>query len=359
MKFHRLSPSAISLAVACLLCAVLAYFFSRPQKQADSSESTTSATARVFVFSIFNTHAYITLYDPPGSHVNQAVKEIFDELTALHATINVFDASSELSKLNATAHAHPFACSPRLWDILLQAEQAWQLSDHLFDATVGPLLKLWGFRAKQGHFPQEQEIADAKRLVGFDQLLLNREQRTVQFPRQGMSLDFGGIAKGYALQLAITIAQRHGLQAFVIDLGGNIYCSKVHVPPLDNYHIGIRNPRQHDETVATVILSGQCIATSGNYERFRTIAGKRIGHIMDPRTGCPSAPPQAYEGVTVITNDPTLSDVFSTTAFVGGPEIASRLAAKIPGTSFVFVSFDAQEQPQTLHVPQASSHGQQ
>ena len=160
-----------------------------------------------------------------------------------------------------------------------------------------------------------------------------------------MSLDFGGIAKGYALHLAIDIARQHGLQAFLIDLGGNIFCSETHLPPLDAYMVGVRNPRDHDRTVATVTLAGQCVATSGNYERFRIIQGQRIGHIMDPRTGRPAAPPQHYEGVTAVTTDPTLSDVCSTTAFVGGPDVAAKLAERLPGSSFIFVSFDDSGNP--------------
>lgn len=344
-RLRRLLPP-LALTAACLLCAALAHFFSQPRgADAATAGAAQPATARCFAFPIFNTQATLTLYDPPGPAVNAAVRDILDRLSELHRTVNAYDPDSELSRLNATAAHTPFACSPLLWDILLRAEQAWTLSDHLFDATVGPLLKLWGFRTKQGQLPSDDDIQAARRLVGFDKLILDRQQHTVRFPSDGMSLDFGGIAKGYALHLAIDIARQHGLQAFLIDLGGNIFCSETHLPPLDAYTVGVRNPRDHDRTVATVTLAGQCVATSGNYERFRIIQGQRIGHIMDPRTGRPAAPPQHYEGVTAVTTDPTLSDVCSTTAFVGGPDVAAKLAERLPGSSFIFVSFDDSGNP--------------
>lgn len=342
----KVPSSLIYLTGACILCGALAAFFASPRplpattpSAADTSAAPVQPTTRVS-FLVFNTQATLTFFDPASPELDAAARDIVDRLSLLHATINAFDPHSELARLNDSAAQQPFACSPLLWDIILRAQDAWNLSDHLFDATVGPLLKLWGFHAKQDTLPSDEQIHDALNRVGFDKIILDNNQHTVRFTRPGMRLDFGGIAKGYALKLAIDIAAQHHLRDYLIDLGGNIYCSEnTRNPDTPFRTVGIRNPRQTDTIVDTVRLRGQCIATSGNYERYRVIQGRRIGHIMDPRTGRPIDPPEHYEGVTAITADPTFSDIASTTAFVGGPETARRLVAATPGTAFAFVAF--------------------
>lgn len=339
--------NVLFIVAASILCAILAVFFAEPRTQTASRTSSASRPpTRCLSFLVFNTTCTTMFYDKDTTRIDKAAKEIVDELTKLHATINAFDKDSELSKLNRTAHNAPFKCSATLWDIILKAHLAWKSSDQLFDATVGPLLKLWGFHAKQDSFPTNDAIQLERQRVGFDKIQLNHQHKTVLFTVPGMRLDFGGIAKGYALAIACDIAEKHQLKDYMFDFGGNIYCSQHEAKSADNFKIGIKNPRKTDDIVGIVQLKKQCIATSGNYERSRVIQGKRIGHIMDPRTGMPIDPPDGYEGVTAITQDPTLSDVFSTTAFVGGYETAQKLADTFPGTAFIFVSFNQDGNPE-------------
>ena len=268
-------------------------------------------------------------------------RELDTEMRALHNTLNAYDPESELSKLNIRAADEAVKCSDILWEILLAARDGWRDSDGLFDVTVGPLLGLWGFHAKRSTWPTDEEIAAAKAKVGFNKLILDEAEHTVRFGVSGMKIDFGGIAKGFALSKAIAVVKRHGLKSYLIDLGGNIYCSEKAPKWRHTYTIGVRNPRAGGENVGVVYMSDCCIATSGDYERFRVIAGKKVGHLMDPRTGLPCGGAEGIGGVTVVVRDPTLSDVYSTTAFVGGETVAERLAETSPAhPAFIFVYCD-------------------
>ncbi len=325
MRFKKFIPA---LCLACTIGVLVAYRLTSPRNDVKRDHG----EAYKVSFLVFNTQADVTVYGADKTAAAEACQDLIGKLTELHLAINAYDKSSELSKLNDTAADQPFICSPLLWDILLKSEEAWKLSNGLFDVTVGPLLALWGFHAKKDLLPTQADIDAVMKRVGFGKLELDRETHSVSFTHKGMRLDFGGIAKGYALQLAIDVMRRHQMKSYLINLGGNIF--RTDTPK--GVVMGITHPSDTSRLLGTVVLHGQCIATSGNYERFRVIQGKRIAHIMDPRTGWPVTIDTNVRSVTAVTRDPTFSDVFSTTAFVGGIETAQRLVKSHPGTAFVF-----------------------
>jgi len=328
-----------SLAVLLLLlCGMACFFRGAPRVSGMASET------YVRDFEVFNTQCRLTLHECSATEGDAVFRELDTEMRALHNTLNAYDPESELSKLNSRAADEPVKCSDLLWEILLAARDGWRDSDGLFDVTVGPLLGLWGFHAKRSTWPTDDEIAEAKAKVGFGKLTLDEAEHTVRFGVSGMKIDFGGIAKGFALSKAIAVVKRHGLKSYLIDLGGNIYCSEKAPKWRHTYTIGVRNPRAGGENVGVVYMSDCCIATSGDYERFRVIAGKKVGHLMDPRTGLPCGGAEGIGGVTVVVQNPTLSDVYSTTAFVGGETVAKRLAETSPAhPAFIFVYCDEKD----------------
>ena len=325
-----------SIAVlALLLCGMACFFCGAPRLNGVASES------YVRDFEVFNTQCRLTLHECVTAEGDIVFRELTTEMRKLHDTLNAYDPESELSKLNSRAANEPVKCSDILWEILLAARDGWRDSDGLFDVTVGPLLGLWGFHAKRSTWPTDDEITAAKAKVGFDKLTLDETAHTVRFGVSGMKIDFGGIAKGFALSKAIAVVKRHELKSYLIDLGGNIYCSEKAPKRRDAYTIGVRNPRAGGESVGIVSMSDCCIATSGDYERYRIIAGKKVGHLMDPRTGQPCGGAEGLGGVTVVVRNPTLSDVYSTTAFVGGEAVAKRLTETSEARpAFIFVYCD-------------------
>jgi thiamine biosynthesis lipoprotein len=222
-----------------------------------------------------------------------------------------------------------------LWDVLQAARKAYRQTDGAFDVSVGPIMAVWGFHRKRDTLPSDTEIQEALGRVGLDRVQFDETQHAVRFTVEGMSLDFGGIAKGYALEAVSAILARHRIDRYLVDLGGNVACTPLPPPGREQFFIGIRNPFDLNGLLGRLPVVGRAVSTSGNYERRIVIQGKEIGHIVDPRTGRPVSGPA---GVTALTPGGTDSDVFSTAVYVAGKALAETLAASVPGTGFVLVS---------------------
>ncbi|MBN2452248.1 MAG: FAD:protein FMN transferase [Lentisphaeria bacterium] len=282
---------------------------------------------------VFDTYARLTLWAPPAAAA-AALDACAEELGRLHAALNRYDPRSELSRLNRTAAEAPFVCSELLWSALCVCREAHAQTEGAFDASVGPLMELWGFHRKRDALPSEAEIVAVMGRVGFQRLVFDDGARSVRFTAPGVSLDLGGMAKGFALDRLGDILTRRGVACALVDLGGNILCTAEPPPARDSFVIGVRNPFDAEGMLGRFAVTGRCVATSGNYERRIVVQGRTIGHIIDPRTGRPAGD---LAGVTAVTRSGADSDVFSTAVYVAGRDLAERLAAALPGTGFVLV----------------------
>ncbi len=292
-------------------------------------------------FPIFGTYGRLTFWEAEDV-AESAAAQVIDELNLLHRTINVFDPESELSRLNRTAGAQPFECSDVLWGIFNAARDGYEKTDGMFDVTVAPLLETWGFRDKRDVLPTDHEIKTVLKRVGLDKVQFDDEKKAVTYKVEGVSVDFGGIAKGYGLDIAKRAALKQGVQKGLIDLGGNIYCFPLPPPQREAYMIGIRNPFDHENILGTIKLKGRSVATSGNYENYRQIEGRKITHILDPRTGYPTG---NVASVSIVTPRGADSDVFSTAVFVGGQELARKLYERHDSICILYVTLDRTGKP--------------
>jgi thiamine biosynthesis lipoprotein len=162
-------------------------------------------------------------------------------------------------------------------------------SEGSFDITVGPLMKLWGFYKGTGHLPHRAEVRAALGQIGYRNVELDANAQTVRFREAGMSLDPGGVGKGYAVDKMIAILRADGVSSALVSGGGSsIY--GIGSPPDEprGWYVRVRDPRDERKTAAEVYLKDNSISTSGNYEKFFRAEGKLYSHIMDPRTGYPA-----------------------------------------------------------------------
>ena len=234
------------------------------------------------------TIAQLTFYAPQekAEAAFTAARTEFDRVLKI---ANLYDPQSELSQLNRTAYEKPFVCSDELWEILLASREAYQLSGGAFDISAKSLMDLWGFYRKKlpGKLPSPQERQEAMKNVGLNKIFFDDAAQSVRFTVPGMALDLGGVAKGYAVDRAARAMRQHGVTSGVIDLGGNLYLGEP-PPGKEFFSIGIRDAKNTAELGSTVLKLKNCaVSTSGDYERFVTIGGKRYGHIMDPSDGLP------------------------------------------------------------------------
>ncbi len=281
-------------------------------------------------FPVMGTIGAFTLYGDDPAAADEAMTAARAEFDRVRKFANLYDPESELSRLNRSAASAPFACSDELWLLLSEARQAFEFSNGAFDITAKPLMDLWGFYRKRGDsLPSAAETEQARKLVGLEKVVFDDDAHTVFFPVSGMSFDLGGIAKGYAVDLAAEAVTARGFTRGVIDLGGNLKLLPQGPPGHSFYRVGIRDPRNRDEVLPEPMeLRDAALSTSGDYERFVTIGGVRYGHIMDPATGMPT---RSEYSVTVVAPSALLADWLSTAVFLRGEALARRAEQSFPG----------------------------
>ena len=213
-----------------------------------------------------------------------AVNEAFAKVMKL---ANLRDVNSELCRLNSSAAVSAFVCSEEMYYLLSESRRAYRVSNGRFDISVKPLMDLWGFYRKQGKIPSSPELSAAKTLCGLDKVEFNDRERSIRFTVPGMALDLGGIAKGYALDLAVkNLRDRNiSIRRGTINLGGNIYL----LGKNETYIIGIKDPSEPSKIRKTVELTSPgAVSSSGDYERYVILEGRKFGHIIDPASGKPA-----------------------------------------------------------------------
>jgi thiamine biosynthesis lipoprotein len=295
------------------------------------------------MFSTMSTVGTVNVSHKEKIVVKNALAAAHEAVREVEKTCNIFDPESELSKLNATAADEPFACGDLLWEVLTQARAFWRDSGGAFDVTIDPLMKLWGFHSKRETLPSETEIAEAKQRTGLEKVVFDDEKHTVKFTVPGMSINLGGIAKGYALDCAADALRKAGITVGWIEIGGNILA----LPKKSGggkYAAGIRNPFHKDALLGRTTLGDAAISTSGNYERYVVIDGRQYTHIIDPATGLPVS---GMDSVTVIAPSGVASDALSTSIFVAGPDAVAGWTKKFPGLRVLVVRGPA-DKPEIL-----------
>lgn len=281
---------------------------------------------------VMGTFASVTLRSNDSAMIDEVRDEAARILEEVNARMSVYIPESEISQLNTSTN--PVTISPLTRDMLFQARHYTQISEGAFDPTCMPLIRLWGFSGGNipDALPTADQIATARQLTGISKLEIL--DHTARFSVPGMTLDLGGIAKGFAVDCCYdTIVPKWPVNA-IFNLGGNI---RVHGMARQDrpWRIGVQHPFERNKTLGTLLLdSGMALATSGNYERFVTINGRRYAHIIDPRTGLPV---EGMAGITVLSATATEADALSTALFVLGIDKAAAVLSRTPGTQALLV----------------------
>jgi len=266
------------------------------------------------------------------SKAKAASDEIFEELYRINEAINIFNPQSEISKLNRTAAQKPFVCSDLLWAFMVEARRGYDLTEGRFDVSVAPLMNLWGLHKKQNHWPSKELVKETLSRVGLNKVKFDDQKQSVKFTVKGMKLDFGGLVKGMALDRCRQIMKKHGIEVGLANLGGNIYCTPKAPEGRASFLVGIKNPSAGLSD--TIKVNGCFVATSGDYERFTTIEGRRVSHIINPLTGYPV---EGVASVSVVTQEGVNSDLFSTSLFIDRNHILNRLKSVEPGLEYMVI----------------------
>jgi len=256
-----------------------------------------------------------TIRHPDIDAGKRALYEAFHEMGRVEDLLSSHKPGSEISKINRGAGARPVNVSRETFEAVRRAKDYATRFQGLFDISIGPLTSLWGFSDDAPvTLPDSAAIAARRLLVDYRRIMLDERDTTVYLPERGMRLDLGGVAKGYAIDRGAAILEKDGVRHFLINAGGDVYAGgekDVNTP----WRLGVKHPRKTDALLARFDLGNYAVATSGDYERFVIINGKRYHHILDPRTGYPAAHSQS---VTVLAPTAEEADALATYVFVLG-----------------------------------------
>jgi FAD:protein FMN transferase len=261
-------------------------------------------------FFAFDTLVDVTIYtDSPEAERDIDSLKIL--CTRLEEQLSIAKHESEIYKINHRPDSM-VNLSDTLKGILAFCRREYALSGGLFDVTVEPLKYLYGLESHQNenHVPSSAEIDSVMSLVGFDKIRFQSDG--VSILPHGMHLDFGGIAKGFALIAAKKLLVSKGYERFMFNAGGDLVAVGCK-PDKRPWIIGIQHPRASDKLVATIRVTDQSVFTSGDYERFFIQDGIRYHHLFNPKTGVPG---RCNSSATVISTDPLAADAAVKTAFL-------------------------------------------
>jgi thiamine biosynthesis lipoprotein len=284
--------------------------------------------------------AMATLFEvllPFGSPFAQpAAEAALDLIDELEDQLTVYRDHSEVSRLNATAADRPIEVEPGLFDLIQSAAHLTRQTNAAFDIATGALIKAWGFYKRQGRVPSPAERAAALARTGTRFIALDRERRTVRYLRKGLEINLGGIGKGYALDRAADLLRREWAAESALLHGGSSSVRVLGTPPGQprGWPVAIKHPWDPDRRLGTLYLADAAMGTSAaTYQHFE-YNGKRLGHLLDPRTGWPA---EGVEQVSVVARSAAEADALSTAFFVLGGELTARFCQARPDLGVVLL----------------------
>jgi thiamine biosynthesis lipoprotein len=224
-----------------------------------------------------------------------------------------FGPQSSLAMINAHAADFPVPVPTGLWSVLRLCREHWQRTSHAFDITLQPLARLWRHLLARGTQPSPEEIAEARARTGFEQVEFDEARQTVRFARPGMSLDLGGVGKGYALDVLARQLVAFGVVNALLSFGESSVTVIGTHPSHRPWPIGIVDPFQLHSVRHTFHLTDGSISTSGTTPRNRSVGDGTWGQIIDPRSACPL---QGYRTLSVAASCATEAEVLSTALLV-------------------------------------------
>lgn len=279
---------------------------------------------------IMGTVIRVELYHDDSSVARASINAVMEEMRRIDRLMSPYKADSELSQLNAHAAERAVQVSAELFELIKTSIHYSGITDGAFDITFASAGQLYDYR--KGIRPSAKQLQQAIKKIDYHYLQLNERQKSIKYAQEGVRIDLGGIAKGYAVDNGIAILKRKGIRHAIITAGGDsrIIGDRKGRP----WMIGIRDPRKSGSVKGTIPLIDSALSTSGDYERYFVRNGEHFHHILLPKTGTSA---KALRSVTILGPDATTTDALSTSVFVLGPEKGMALVEKLAGIEAILI----------------------
>ena len=299
-------------------------------------------------FYVFGTEVQVEIVDTPKDKAQHAIQTIEARFQKFNRDWHAWEPGGIIAKINtAIAQQKPIAVQDSIKTFILKSKMLAAESDYLFDPGIGQLINLWGFHSEDWHGPPPSQETIPHWLASRPSIQdIHFKGNRLVSDNPNVQLDFGGNAKGLALDIAIHSLQSVGIQNAIVNIGGDM---RIIGSKNSNQHqawrIGIQNPKHPGQILAAIQIQGdESIVTSGSYQRYFEWKGKRYSHIINPNTGYPA---DHFISVTVIHKDATTADAAATALMIAGPKHWQKIARQMHITE----AFMIDDQQKTYITP--------
>lgn len=274
---------------------------------------------------LLGTVVEIQIRETDQSKADSAISKAFKEIKRIDNLFSTFKEESPVWEINNSIDTI-ISIDTEIYNLLVLCDSVTKLSDGCFDVSLNNLWKVWGFDTQSFRLPDKSEIDSALVFSGWNNIKLINHNKIIK--RRNVGLNFGAIAKGYAVDKAIDALKNFGINSALVNAGGEVKVMG------NDWKVGVQHPRNTKELIEIVNLSDNSIATSGDYEQYFEVDEVRYHHLLNPRTGYPST---GIQSVSIINKSNAFADALATAVFVMGLNDGMRLIESLDDTEAMIV----------------------
>ncbi len=283
-----------------------------------------------------NIFSFTAVCDDPA-YADKCLQEVVAEVRRIETLLTTFNDNSQTNRINAAAGIEPVQVDEEVFNLVERSIRISSITDGAFDISYGSIDKsLWNFDCNMTALPDIEKARSMVRLIDYRNIILNKNDRSIMLKAAGMRIGFGGIGKGYAADKAATLMQKLGIASGLVNASGDI---KAWGRQADGgeWKVGISHPDDPSGAFSYLSLNNNAIATSGNYEKFVVINGRKYSHTINPKTGMPVT---GIKSVTVIAPCAELADAMATPVTIMGLKAGIGLIEQLPGFACIIIDDD-------------------
>ena len=279
-------------------------------------------------------HFEITVAESSEERAMQFIGVAVREIKRIEQLLTTFDPQSETNRINDAAGIAPVKVSPEVAALIERSLKLSKLTQGAFDITYGSINKdLWNFNTGMKSLPDAATAAQMVKLINYRNVIVDTKESTVFLKEKGMRIGFGGIGKGYAAEMAKRLLLKNGVQSGIINASGDLAAWGLQ-PNGKPWTIGIADPNAAATLFSSFNISDMAVATSGNYEKFVIIEGKKYSHTINPKTGLPV---RGIKSVTILCLNAEMADALATPVMVMGIKAGLFMINQIKGVGCIIV----------------------
>lgn len=276
----------------------------------------------------------ISVVDEKADWAAERIDEAIAEIRRIEALLTTFSDDSQTNQINQQAGIQPVKVDKEVFDLIKRSLKISELTQGAFDITYGSIDKsLWNFDLSMKALPDAETARKSVRLINYKNVFLDESESKVFLKEKGMRIGFGGIGKGYAAEKAKMLMISKGVKSGIVNASGDL--STWGSQPNGNaWTVGIADPNAQHNIFSSLKISNIAVATSGNYEKFVLINGKKYSHTIDPKTGLPVS---GIKSVTILSPNAELADAMATPIMVMGVKVGLNLINQMQGIACIIV----------------------